>query len=57
MSYQERNLYQAFMIKNILKLNDADSFFVLGDVFASLEKSLNRCPTPFEIVKEFENRG
>jgi len=52
MSVKERNEYQVFLIQ-VLGIEDAEKIFELGQRFADIEKALNRCPTPWEVVKTF----
>jgi hypothetical protein len=49
MSFTERNQYQAFLMK-LLSIKEPDEVYSFGERFASIEKSLNRCPTPWEVV-------
>jgi hypothetical protein len=52
MSFKERNLYQGF-IGQTLSLTDPDQWAKLGAIFAGLERTLNRCPRPYEIVSAY----
>jgi len=52
MSFQERNMYQVFLI-GICRIDDGDfdGIFRLGQIFADLEAEFSRCPTPWEVVR------